>query len=177
MDVMLDIESLGTKPGSVVLNIGAVAFDPVSGVFGPDFKVHIDVAESLSRGFTIDASTVEWWMQQGPEARAASFGADLKKETLFSALVDFTTFFRVTAAAKNVWSHGPAMDAVCLEAAYRNIGASAPWSYRDVRCTRTIYDLAGVEPDRSTGTYHDSLVDARNQALAVIKAYKVLGKS
>lgn len=177
LDVMVDLETLGTEPGSAILNIGACAFDPRSGYIGPDFKVHIDLTTCLEVGMTISANTVDWWMTQGEDARNASFGPHLEKHSLFHALYDFAAYFRRFGTSGKIWGHGPSMDVSLTEWAMRKLGIEVPWKYNGVRCTRTIYDVAGVEPQRSRGTHHDSLVDAQNQAIAVHEAYKRLGKS
>ena len=74
-NVMIDIETLGTRPGSIILSIGACAFDPadISSV-GSDaryeFYENIDPEDCKSLGLTSDPSTVAWWAKQGPEAVA-----------------------------------------------------------------------------------------------------------
>jgi hypothetical protein len=169
-DIMIDIESLGVTPGSVILNIGAVEFDPVSGQFGNDFYVALDIEESQRHcGCTIAASTIKWWMVQSEAARVASFGND-DSTSPAAALYMLHSFVK----KRKVWSHGPAMDVVLLEWMYRKIGIEIPWKYGDVRCTRTIYDIAGVTINRSNGTHHNALDDAKAQALAVIAGYKKL---
>jgi hypothetical protein len=168
-EVMLDIETLGVKPGSVILNIGAVEFDPKTGQFGKDFYVAIDVGDSQSYGMTMDAETIQWWMNQSADARLSSFGGGkaYSLRAALSLLLNFTT-------GKKIWCHGPSFDASLLEYAYRKVGILIPWKFSDVRCTRTIYDLAGVCPDRTKGTHHNALADAKAQAVAVIDGYKRL---
>jgi hypothetical protein len=168
-EVMLDIESLGVKPGSVILNIGAVEFDPWTGEFGKELYVVIDVADSQSYGMTIDAETIKWWMNQSADARLSSFGGG-KTYSLRAAL---NLLFNFTIG-KKIWCHGPSFDASLLEYAYRKVGLLIPWKFSDVRCTRTIYDLAGVSPDRSKGTHHNALDDAKAQAVAVVAGYQRL---
>jgi DNA polymerase III epsilon subunit-like protein len=45
-DVMLDIETLGNRPYSIILSIGAVEFDPRTGNMGNEFYVLIDHVSS-----------------------------------------------------------------------------------------------------------------------------------
>jgi 3' exoribonuclease, RNase T-like len=71
-----------------------------------------------------------------------------------------------------VWSHGSNFDTVILENAYRLIGGSPWWDYKNVRDTRTLFDVAGCTYTAKGG--HDALEDARNQAEAVQKAYQQL---
>ncbi|MEZ0212475.1 MAG: 3'-5' exonuclease [Xanthobacteraceae bacterium] len=172
-DLMVDIETLGTAPGSVIASIDAVEFDATTGEFGKEFYHVIDIADAQKQGLTIDASTVKWWMQQSEEARASTFSET--NESLLYALYQFLYFVESTEAER-IWAHSPAFDIVLLEAAYKAIRADWPWSHRNLRDTRTVYDLAGVTVAK-LGTEHNALDDAKAQAGAVIEAYRVLGKS
>lgn len=171
-DIMIDIETLGTKPGSVIASIGAVAFDATTGEFGETFYVKIDVADAQNEGLHIDASTVAWWMQQSDEARASTFTGDDKTSLMLGLgeLYDFVT----KESADRVWGNGPSFDLVQLEAAYTKTGKLAPWSFRAHRDLRTLRDLSGVDIP-NIGTAHNALDDAIAQAHAVIEAYKLLG--
>ena len=55
--VMVDIETLGTGPTSVVLSIG---------VFSPQFTFHeyVDIDSQLTYGAQVNADTILWWMKQ-----------------------------------------------------------------------------------------------------------------
>lgn len=190
--VMIDIETLGTRPGSVILSIGAVAFDPFNGAvfqsgdpWYESFYTQVSPRSCQNHGLTIDPETEQWWHRQSPEARDAALGKGVSrnagggrtgKPTLKEALAALDSWWR-TLDPKFIWAHGPGFDLPLLEAAYRAIGWREPWRYDAARCTRTIYDLAGVKPDRSQGTHHHALDDAIAQAKAVIDAYHKLGLS
>jgi hypothetical protein len=153
-DVMVDIETLGTGPGCKVLTVGAVAFE--------------------------DPRTLEgFWDRQSPEVRAAAFDAPDRLE-LPVALAVISDWFRglaVDPGRVRVWCHGASFDIPILSAAYDACGMKAPWNFRMLRDTRTVYDLGSVEPDRSSGTHHEALNDAVVQARAVCLAYEKLGLS
>src|SRR6478609_2831880 len=65
--IMLDLETLGQKPGSVILSIGACVFDRV-GVH-ERFYTRVDPQSCIDAGLQADLSTFLWWMKQGDEAR------------------------------------------------------------------------------------------------------------
>ena len=71
MDCMLDLETLSTRPNSVILTIGAVKFDPFGGDIdtknGLYYRVNVD--EQLAMDRHVLESTVEWWGKQDPEVR------------------------------------------------------------------------------------------------------------
>jgi hypothetical protein len=75
-----------------------------------------------------------------------------------------------------VWSYGAAADIVWLESAYRAIGQQHPWTYKEVRCLRTVVEVAkqaGVSiPERPSGmVQHDALEDAKYQ-MQVLEAVR-----
>lgn len=171
--IMLDLETLGTAPGSVIAAIGAVAFDPVAGELGRTFYRVIDPASAQRAGLTLDAGTVKWWLKQSDAARLALAEAG---DPLDQVLHEFSWWFR-DVDGRFLWGHGANFDEPMLAAAYRATPWRMPWGYSASRCTRTIFDLADVAPDRAEGVHHNALSDALAQAHAVIAAYAKLGLS
>lgn len=171
MHVMIDLETMGTAPGSVIASLGAVAFDPVAGKMGGHFYAVLDLTPQQRAGLTIDGETVKWWLRQGDVAREALCSQAMDPAT---ALAMFTAYWKTEGGAC-IWGHGANFDEPLLSAAFRAFKLPPPWKFWDARCTRTIYDLAGVKPDRDAGVHHNALDDARAQAEAVIRAYAKLG--
>ena len=169
--VMVDLETFGSTPGSVIASIGAVAFNPHTGEMGAQFHAVINPASCQDHGLTIDADTVLWWFKQSEAARAAL--AVNPKLTLYSALAEFDAFWRGVGAT-HFWGHGANFDDPLLAAAYRAGGSAPPWKFYNSRCTRTLFEMAGVKPDRTAGVHHNALDDAIAQARAVIAAYAKL---
>lgn len=170
-DVMNDLETLGTAPGCVILSIGAVVFDPITGRMGAEFYRNIDRASCLAIGLTIDDDTAAWWREPSQEARDR---LEVNPQPILEVLADFTAWWS-DVGGRRFWGHGAGFDEPILRAAYKAAGLSAPWSFSRSRDTRTIYDLANVAPNRDVGVHHDALVDARNQAVAVCDAFRKLG--
>lgn len=169
-DIMIDIETLGTMPGSVILSIGAVTFDAETGEFGEEFYTSIDAQSAIDVGLTMDVSTLKWWMEQSADARTAAFSGT---NTLSEAIFDLGLFVRA-AEPSRVWAKPPSFDLVLLEAAYRACAIAPPWHYRTPRDCRTLFDITGAtQPD--VGTAHNALDDAKSQAFGVIEAYRLLG--
>lgn len=167
---MIDIETLGLKPGSVILSIGAVAFDAVTGELGPEFYGKLDLATSMAMGMTVDPGTIAWWMKQSDEARAAAFDYAAHPLTAVEGLTEFIGM----QAPERVWAKPPSFDLVLLEALFAACHCMIPWHYRSPRDCRTLFDLANIEQPK-VGTAHDALDDARSQARGVILAYSALG--
>ncbi|MDM9619112.1 3'-5' exonuclease [Rhizobium sp. S96] len=166
---MIDIETLGTAPGSVIASIGAVEFDASNGEFGRQLYVIVDIESAQRAGLTMDAATVKWWLQQSDAARANTFATG---QHINMALIDLQCFIE-NAEPTRIWAHSPSFDLVQLDAAYRKTDLRIPWTFRQHRDTRTLFDLTGVKI-QPNGTHHDALDDAKAQALAVVEAYRLL---
>lgn len=164
--LMLDIETLGTTPGCVVLSIGAVEFD-LNGITG-EFHAHIDVPSCIEAGLQMEASTVMWWLDQSKEAQEAL----LKAETF--PLVDVLAALTDTFEWQDlrVWANGASFDFPILDAAYKAVGKKAPWPYYNQMDFRTLKNMVGKKNFDllrvRSGVAHDALDDARAQALSMI---------
>lgn len=166
--VMIDLETLGVTPGSVILSIGAVTFS-VNDPPGIQLALEIDAADAQRAGLTIDAATVAWWLGQGEAARlAVTRGDRLPLSDALRTLEAWLGARRIGDGSLRVWAHGPSFDLAILAAAYRIVGLPTPWRYQEERDTRTLYELAGVNPaDYRSGTAHRAIDDAICQAYAV----------
>lgn len=175
--VMIDLETLGTRPGSMIVSIGACVFDLDTGI-GSTFYEIID-ASSGAKGFNplvIDGNAIKWWMQQSEEAR--SIFNDPRARHINEVLLHFDRWLNEDAHAKFVWGHGASFDPVLLDAAFYSRDLKTPWSHKTIRDTRTVFELAQVSSeDFAAGVKHNALDDAIAQAHAVIEAHKRLGRA
>jgi 3' exoribonuclease, RNase T-like len=188
MDIMIDLETMGTRPGCVIASIGAVAFDPFGdGVDDRNaFYADVDMVDCQRMGLTIDADTVSWWLGQSEAAR--EFLTRKPRLPLCIALKNLRLWMVTTAQwqaaratewkdASCIWSHGAAFDIPIIQHAYHACTLSVPWTYWTARDTRTIYAAAGVgtrDVPISGLTPHYAAHDAMVQAAAVQLAYKKL---
>lgn len=166
-NIMVDLETLGTKPGSVIVSIGAVKFG--KGGLGEEFYGVVDLESCQKCGLTIDPGTVQWWMQQSDEARKVFSETN---DSLFNVLSAFTRFIGTSNEAKRkakVWGNGADFDNVLLAEAYKAVNLDAPWMFYNNRCYRTLKNLfPGVELERQ-GVYHNALDDAKTQAEHLVR--------
>lgn len=160
-NIMLDIETLGTNPGCVVLSIGAVEFDESN--IGKTFHVHIDVESCVAQGLTIEPRTVMWWMEQSDDARKAILTQGVKLE---EALELFSKAFNWKD--KRVWCNGASFDFPILKALFEATGRKLPWAYyheMDFRTIKNFFSKKQFEEMRvRPRTAHDGLEDAAAQA-------------
>lgn len=155
---MLDLETLGNAPGSVIVSIGAVKFG--GGQILDKFYQRINAESCVRQGLRMDTSTVLWWMKQSDEARA-----ELNKpaEDIVDALMAFTRWVDPNTEAE-IWGNGATFDNVLLAEAYVACGMRRPWKYSNDRCYRTVKALHPHIPLSRTGTHHNALDDATSQA-------------
>lgn len=171
-DVMLDLETLGTRPGCVIRSIGALFFDPDSDALGAEFYVNVDRASCEAAGLYVDLNTEAWWVRQSKAAQDALL---VDPQPLQDALWSFSAWWQ-SHGGERVWSHGANFDQPILEAAYYAVGMQAPWSFWNSRCTRTLFDVAGVDPRKMSAgeTKHNALDDTRIQARAAQACFRRL---
>ena len=181
MDIVLDLETLGTRPGCVILEIGACAVDPDTGRIAANFSRRLDEAFDGDRPFTEDMrKTIDWW--HGPET-AATYYTLIRRGSpgMFPAKprdprVDLTAFgewFKKQTESCDpkrvrIWANGPSFDIAILQAAYDRYGVGRPWICCQERCVRTALEQAAYERGSVSwlerGPRHRALNDARHEA-------------
>lgn len=172
-NVMVDLETLGTTPGAVILSIGAVFFDENG--LGDEMEVVISIKDSLAHGLTTSPDTIAWWGKQSAEARkviddAGSEGAFPLKD----ALEMFNAFLASNGDPKKVlvWGNGADFDNVLLAAAYNAADVPLGWGQYNNRCYRTMKRFREHIKYVRTGTHHNALDDAKTQAEHLIRILK-----
>jgi hypothetical protein len=162
-EIMIDIESLGAKPGACIVSIGAVRFTRSAGI-GEEFFESVNVADAQDQGLEVDAGTVTWWLTQPSEARGQLDGGVLL-DTALRRLADFIP------DNATIWANSPAFDCVLLQSAYRAVGRDCPWNYYQQEDYRTLRNELGFEEDDGVaGVKHNALADARRQTRALLGA-------
>lgn len=95
-NVMLDIETIGNKPWSVIVSIGAVIFNPKTGdISDSTFHKKINIESCMNLGLKMDASTVLWWLKQSKDAQSVFIGND-KEESISAVLSKFNEFISMS---------------------------------------------------------------------------------
>lgn len=171
--VMIDTETLGRTPGSVVRSVAAVEFDPQTGETGRQKVWKIDLADSIRYGFKVEASTLKWWMMQSDEARREFVeGAETPLEDF---LEDFMQFITATDEGNDftLWCLQLDFDVAMLRSMYSWYNLNVyrcdeevlPWNFRKVRDVRPYMDAldsAGLLPPK-VADRHTPLADCLAQ--------------
>lgn len=152
-EVMVDLETLGTRVGAPVVAIGAVDSD------GREFYAQATLV-SQDKMDPPDLDTLRWWFEQSPDAVARTFHGATRE--LKQVLRDFATW--LAGSERRLWGNSAAFDLGLLGEAYRRHGFKPPWSHRDEACYRTLKSLRrDVMPPSFEGLPHYALDDARHQ--------------
>lgn len=171
LNVMLDLETMGSRKDAAIVAIGAVAFSR-DGI-EDEFYTPVDLESSMSVGGTVSAGTISWWVRQGDAARSG-VSEPGEAEGITSALSEFAAWYRRVGGGP-VWGCGAAFDNVVISSAFRATGVKCPWGYREDRCYRTLRELAKQIPFERVGVAHNALDDARSQAIHLSKILTALG--
>lgn len=167
-NVMIDIETLGTKPGCVVLSIAAVRFDIKTGQDLDKIKINVDLESCLKIGLKVEADTFKWWMNED-----RNIFSDLLKNTVSinHALRRLNNFLRYD---DYVWGNSARFDFGILSHVYEIEGFKTPWYHGNERCLRTISSLIPKIKDEEefVGDKHNALHDCEHQIKYLVKTLK-----
>jgi len=172
--VMVDLETLGTAPDSIIASIGAQGFT-IEGLVGDAQELILNRAEQAAEGRTIHLDTIDWWMDQSSEARAMF---SQPKVSVRSALNYFSYYVKATAGDPEkavLWGNGADFDLVLLGSLYDSFKLERPWRYFNNRCFRTLKNLLPTAYKVAKQTIpanlikHSAKEDAKWQALIAVQ--------
>lgn len=121
-------------------------------------------------GRTTDASTMEWWATQDAKVREEAF-TDNGRELVETVLLKL---FNFCEGADAIWAQGPQFDICILENLYRSKDLAKPWSFGQIRDSRTWLKAMGDTRDKNSASAHNALADAYSQAFAVQTGFNKL---
>ncbi len=167
-EIMVDLETMDTKPTAAIVAIGAVAF--CDGEIFDEFYVNVSLQDNVDCGRTISGDTIMWWMSQSDAARGA-----LKRDcsSLWAALHQFSGWLQANGV-ELVWGNGAAFDNVILEDAFRSVNHGLPWKFYNDRCYRTVKNMFPEVKLERVGEHHNALDDAKSQALHLMRIRKIM---
>lgn len=145
-DFMLDIETLGLKPGCQILTIACAPFDIKTKKIGKIFYKKIDMKNyDEYKVFTTDKATIDWWNKQDEKVKYEAFESE-PRESLIDVFNSFNSFLLKNCENKDIrmWSHGKEFDIPIVEFVMNILNIKPTWNFWNTRDTRTLYDLAKV---------------------------------
>lgn len=162
--IMIDIETAGRDPDAIILEIGAIAFDPETFLEIDRFHACPSWPEQVHRGRTKDKDTLTFHEKQG--TRLEDF---LPPAPFVSSLSSFLDWVKGHNPAR-LWAWGHDFERPILEHAAQSIGRQLPWRYNRFHCARSIWALAFDEesaPPRPHRAIPDCEAEIRDLATAV----------
>lgn len=174
LDVMIDLESMGTRTDSAVVAIGACEFDMDRDAIGALFYATADLSDAVGHGLKMDAGTVKWWLQQGDKSRQEIARPQFRLPVALGLFADWL-HERGPREEVRVWGNGPSFDNAMLSHSYAACGIELPWRFRNDRCVRTLCAMyPSIAADAREGVHHNALDDAIFQAQYLCKIKRVL---
>jgi exodeoxyribonuclease VIII len=173
LHVMVDLETLGTSPNSVILSLGAVFVN----FEGAEFYKNFSIGSQDPRFFSLSMKTLQWWREQNKEVMLEAFNGKIH---LQDGLSLFKEWFPADAI---IWGNGADFDIAILKYAYEHFGLDTPWSYKNTACLRTIrnmvdmkrvYEAVAEQTKDEPLQAHQALHDAKHQALQLREIFNLL---
>ena len=176
---MLDIETLGTKPGCVVLECTIRCFleeDKDSGKYTPASdgisSVRIDIDAQVKSGSVIEFDTLKWWLNTDPLRLQNIINEEYVCSPRFAAkwLQD-----SIDWQDGVIWARDPDFDCAIMEDFFARFGAHAggAWHPANKRSHRTLIDLAGTKHFPAKDI-HSTVANVDAQIASAIWALRIL---
>jgi hypothetical protein len=172
IDLMIDIETMGTGNNPVMIQLAGVYFNRYTGELGDEFCKSIDMEDCLANGFEKDPKTEMWWSEQNQDVLKAILDAGEPTKSVMQAFSKFGCHNDI-----NIWSHAT-FDFVIVQH-YLNHFNLRYMPFRNARDIRTLVDLSGIDLDNydwSKGKTHNALDDCKFQIAYSVDAFNALRK-
>lgn len=188
-DIMVDLETLGTRQDAIVLEISAVEFNCHTGEIGEVFDAKLDIDEQVQYRRSLNRETLQWWFKQDEEARKNIFDEDVDiiRFNIPWVLAEFSNFVERCNNKCNsdsdrrvvkLWGNGSLFDLGILQNMYETClpNMKLPWKFWAVNDVRTIVDL---NPDvkrncKFDGTPHCAVDDCKHEIKYLVETLKTI---
>lgn len=179
INIMMDIETTGARPGCRVLSIGLVEFDEKGTI--DSLLVHPKLSDQVG---VDDGNTMGWWGTQSAEAKSVFADNHILGESVEYVYKRIKTFIDDLVDARKslsqgldkvdvcIWGNGATFDNSIVQHMFYAKGLPIPWNTFGDRCYRTAINMLGRPSLQRQGVHHNALDDAMYQANCLIKAIK-----
>lgn len=191
IDVMTDIETLGTDADSTIIQIGAIAFDIKTGEHLEHFVKSADITKNDE--LKVSGSTLKWWLDTDKELLHSILSNNqLSSRQILTEFYTWLIWLKGAAVTLNegelhMWGNGILFDNNMIKTQFEAIGFEYPIHFRNDRDMRTLVDLAAAKAGISESELkarfkieglraHDALDDCTYQVALVSKLYQELTK-
>lgn len=148
IDVMVDIETLGTDTDATIIQLAAIAFDINTGQRYGVFNEIANIAVN-ERPLRVSGSTIKWWLNTNKELLAELLvrDNDRSSEQLLRDFYEWLIQLKEYPDNNDVylWGNGILFDNKMIEHQFKALGLDYPIFYRNDRDVRTIVELAATK--------------------------------
>jgi len=148
IDIMTDLETLGTGTDALIIQVSAIPFDVNTGevYMGEKFNMCVDL-ELTDNMSGIEGKTLKWWLHEDRRDLLADLLTREDSCSLTGVLSEFVSWIRELqkeVGDKNLylWGNGILFDNAKLQRNIENIGWDYPIHYQNDRDQRTLLELA-----------------------------------
>ena len=185
-DIMVDIETLGTKTGATIFQIAAASFDITTGEVKDTVNLTGDIAKYDT--LAVDGSTLKWWLDTDADLlKTLLSGGTLTEKELLTSLLSWMYAQAPDNKDVYLWGNGILFDNVKISDLCAKHDVSYPIFYRNDRDVRTILELASLKSgltekelrasvQAENERKHDAFDDVMFQIRLVQKCYEIVMK-
>jgi hypothetical protein len=189
LDLMVDLETLGTNGSPVIIQFSGVIFDRITGKTFQEFNEFITPTSGIAAGLSIDGETIAWWLTQEKKVVHDVFlNAITNGKELAKVLMTFSKFINDVKKTHNVdsvhlWGNGILSDNLWIQSNFEAVGLANPFQYNEHKDVRTLVQIGKdiLNKDykdimKFSGDPHNALDDCFHQIKYCVKIQKELKK-
>lgn len=161
IDVMTDIETLGTNSDSTIFQISAIAFDIRTGEHISEFNQIANISKN-EEPLKVTGSTIQWWLKTNAELFSELVnGGEQSSEQMIRNFHEWLVLLTPPTDNKELylWGNGILFDNKMLQHQMQELGLKYPIFYRNDRDVRTLLELASFKANTTEKEIRDSLID------------------
>lgn len=161
MDIMLDVETLGTNGSFAVTQVAFVPFDLETGeIFDVDnsYKYGISLSSNIKHGMNVNSDTLKWWIDVDAEMLKRQLSHNGTIEECASSMTDFINKVKPDKFWATATLDYQAISLICDAA-----GMDNPVPFNKRLCARTVRNLwrektGGVYVNANTHDAYDDCI-------------------
>jgi hypothetical protein len=185
IDIMTDIETLGTDADSTIFQISAIAFNIETGEQIQEFNQIADISKNENE-VKVTGSTLQWWLQTNKELfNSLLNGGERSSEDVLRNFHDWISQFENEENSIYLWGNGILFDNKMIKHQMESIGLVYPISYKNDRDVRTLLELASIKSNLTereikdfysdeTELEHNAIDDVKFQIRLAVGCYNTL---
>lgn len=164
-DLMVDIETLSTRPNAAIISIAAVPFNKDTGQYSAEQFYEEIGGDLYPTTFHINPKTIAWWDKQPVPRPTGTEHPEGSLNRFRNYLLKHHPIY--------IWANSPSFDLIILKEAFSNYQIEWPhefWNERDVRTLRALSNIPKFKPT------HNAIQDCLLQIHVVCATLQQLKK-